>query len=850
MLRYPTELWRDAIYGARMLANSPGFTAVGVLSLTLGIGVSSVFFSQINALVLRPLPQAREPEALVALETLSSYPYFEQYRDHGGVAESTTAFTGPVPISIVLDAAATAKAERVFGHLVSPEYFDTIGVTPAMGRFFRPDTEKEGTAPVVVISDRFWRAQLNSDPRAVGRPLVVNGKTAIIVGVAPKDFLGVFPTAPADVFLPATSTSVAPELGGNILHRREEAPFRVVLRLRKGVTMQSAEAALDALRRHLDDEAAIPESDRKGRQVRLLPAGGLMPMPADQRYITYTFVGVLMALILSLACTNLANLLLARASERRKEIGIRLSVGASRFRLIRQLLTESILLSIAGGAGSLVFTYWLTNLISDWFSGTRMPTPAPIEFNIRPDLRVLLATMAVSVVVGIGFGLAPALASTRVDLVPALKEGGSAQLRGYRRFGLRNLLVAYQVASSLMLVLIAGFLVLGYDRSAHVDPGFDTAGLYLLQLDPAHDGYNADQSAGLLDKIPERLSRLAAVRAVTLAQAAPFADFVAVPNARFSAPQSGEDVVRSVLKEPIGADYFAALGLTLERGREFTRRDLLAKPGPNSAEPAVLNHTAAHELFGSEDPIGRRVRDASTKTSYAVIGIARDLKPGFMAAKPVATVFVPLNLAHQALSQTDVFEGMNTGSFGLAPGATIVIRGTVGPDALASVRNELEAIDPRLTVFNTRTMREQIGEMNSLIQLSSVFYGGVGVFGLILASIGLAGITAYAVARRKKEIGIRMALGARKAQVLRLVMNEGAALVAVGTVLGFAGAFLISRALSSLTEQLAQAFGAGTGDPVLLIGAPLLLAGLTMLACYLPARRSAEVDPLVALRQE
>src|SRR5215831_13274541 len=252
MLRYLSELWRDAVYGARMLANAPGFTAVGILSLTLGIGVCSVFFSQINALVLRPLPQAREPEALVALETLSSYPYFEQYRDHGGVAESTTAFTGPVPISMVVDGAGTAKAERVFGHLVSPEYFDAIGVTPAMGRCFRPDTEKEGTAP-------------------------------------------------ADVFLPATSTSVAPELGSNVLHRREEASFRVVLRLRKGVTMQSAEAALDALRRHLDDEAAIPESDRKGRQVRLLPAGGLMPMPADQRYVTYTFVAVLMALILSLA---------------------------------------------------------------------------------------------------------------------------------------------------------------------------------------------------------------------------------------------------------------------------------------------------------------------------------------------------------------------------------------------------------------------------------------------------------------------------------------------------------------------------------------------------------------------
>jgi predicted permease len=846
MARHLFDLWRDVVYGLRMLARTPVFTVVGVASLTLGIGVCSVFYSEINSLVLRPLPTARHPEALFALEGLSSYPYFERYRDQGTVAVSTTAVAGPVPFSLALDASADMKTARVFGHLVSPEYFTTLSMTPAMGRFFRADTEKEGTAPVAVISDRLWRVRLNADPHVIGRALRLNGKNVVVVGVAPKDFLGVFPIAPADVFVPVTSgAAISPELGGDVLHARNLALFRVVQRLRPGVNRSTAEAALDAVRRHLDDEGAIPESERKGRQVRLLSASGMMPMPAEQKATTYTFLAILMGLILSLACTNLANLLLARGSYRRKEIAIRIAVGANRFRLVRQLLTESILLALAGAAGSFAFTYWLTNLIST----LKLPAPAEFEFNVRPDLSVLLVTLGLAVIVGVAFGFMPALATTRADVTPALKEGGLSGLRGYRRFGMRNLLVAYQVASSLMLLLIVSYLVLGYQRTSHIDPGFETAGLYLLELDPAHDGYSAEQSARLLDMLPERLGRLSAVRAVTMADAAPFAEFVAVPNARFSAPQAEGDVQRSVVRQGIGASYFATIGIPLVRGREFTQQDLRSRPRQDSAQPALINQTGAQELFGRDDPIGRRIRDVKSARNYTIVGITRDLKSGFLASKPAPTVFVPLVVDAQASAATDVFASINTGNTGPAPGATIVIRGPAS-DAMSSVRAELASIDPHLTVFHVRTMYEQIGQMNSVIQLSSIFYGGIGVFGLILASIGLAGITAYAVARRSKEIGIRMALGASQKQVLGLVIREGATLVAVGTVFGFAGAVLIARALSSLTVQVANSLGASTRDPLLLIGAPLLLAGLAMLACYLPARKATEIDPLGALRQE
>lgn len=290
--------------------------------------------------------------------------------------------------------------------------------------------------------------------------------------------------------------------------------------------------------------------------------------------------------------------------------------------------------------------------------------------------------------------------------------------------------------------------------------------------------------------------------------------------------------------------------MPVERGRELTQQDLRAvAASPDAAQPAVLNQTGAVELFGRDDPIGRRIRDVRTARSYTVVGIAHDLKPGFLSSKPVATVFVPLVIDAQGSAAADVFSMMTTGNASTAPGATIVIRGS-GSDAISAVRAELASIDPNLTVFNTRTMSEQIGQMNSLIQLSSTFYGGIGVFGLILASIGRAGVTGYAVARRRKEIGIRVALGATQGQIVRLVMHEGAALVAAGTLQGFVGAIAISRSLSALTSEFARVFESSIGDPLLLAGAPLLLAGLAMLACYVPARKATEIDPLKALRQE
>jgi predicted permease len=819
---YFSELRGDARYALHMLAKSPGFAAVGILSLMLGIGVCSFFFNAFTATMFQPLPGASDTGALKGLDLPVPYTYFERYREQRQMADAA-AFIDAVPFSVAREGTSAPKSERVFGDLVSPEYFSVLGMQPVQGRFFRADTEKLGTSLVVVVSERFWRSHLNADPQVIGRALRVNGHPATILGVAPKDFLGVWPTLPADLFVPITSgASLAPEMAENA----KPAACYVVVRLAHGVKPSAVEAALDVVTQRLDAAKPSPNNPRNARHVHFLSVNTLGPMPAAQTAIILTFLGVLLGLVLSLACTNLANLLLARSSQRRQEIAIRLSVGAGRFRLVRQLLTESLILSLAGGIAGTGLAYWFmqTSAASKFVSST------PV--NVQPNLAMLLFTIAISVIAGVGFGLAPALATTRTDVAATLKQGAMTPLRGYRRFGLRNLLVVYQVAGSLTLLLITGYIVFGFGKAARINPGFDTSNLTLYQLDPIHDGYSPQQIEALYQNLPDRLLKLPAVRAVTLADAAPFDELAAViSNAHFSAPGPRGDILRDAIRQHIGIKYFDTLGVPLMRGRDFGE---LEEQNSAGALPVILNETAARDFFGQDGPLGRTLRD--DRYSYTVVGVVRDIKSGFMMAKPVATIFVPLAARLPK-------------SYPVPLGATIVVRGR-GANTIADVTSAIASLDSRLTLFNVASMDERLDQFNTVVRLAKGLYGGIGVFGLILACIGLAGVTAYAVARRRKEIGIRMALGARGYQVLRLVMKEGTVMVAIGSAMGFAGAFLISRALSSLTFQLDQLFAERTNDPLLLIGAPVLLAGIALLACYLPARRSAHMDPLTALRDE
>ena len=818
---YLSEMRQDLIYAWRNLLKSPGLAFAAVLSLGLGIGVPTAGFSEINVLLLRDFPGAKDASRLLTTQGSSSYVHYERFRDHHDLFSGVTAYLPAIPFNVSVG---KEKPERAFGNLVSPEYFDVIGVGALRGRFDNEDG--------VVISERFWRTRLDADPDAVGRALRINGHQATVVGIGPKDFLGAVPVLPADIFVPLKmAKDFAPELGDDWRTHSDRKLFSVLMRVQPGVKQKSADAAADAIARQLDGESLDENRNAKGKRVRLLPGGGEIPRPPELIAVVVGFLGTLMALILGISCTNLANMLLARAAGRRKEIAIRLAVGASRWRLIRQLLTESLLLSLCGGIAGFAFAYWLTSAASRLY--TKFPTPMPINLDIRPDWHVLLFTFALALIAGVGFGLAPALAATKTDFGPALKEGASTELHGFRRFGLRNLLMVYQVAGSMALLIITGFIVLGFSTRTKAEATFDASNLYLMTIDPVRDGYSPNQVAALFEKLRERMRNTPAIESAAFSDAPPGNIFPGGTTTLTVPAQHGETakVVRSVAKEIIGSNYFATLHVKMAAGREFLPRD--EQDASGAAHPAVISEVAAEQMFGTEDPIGRSI--AFGKESFEVVGVAPDLRGRTLGVPPPPTVWIPLTRrAYERPPQGGV--------------ALIVRSAPRGNDAVNEVRHEIAAIDPNLTIFNLRTMRDYLDQSNELIQQTGYVYGGFGIFGLILASVGLASVTAYSVAQRRREIGIRMALGAQRSQVLRLVMKEGIALVIVGSALGFLGALAIGRILSAILPEIADALR--TNQTALLIGAPLLLASLAMLACYFPARKSTKIDPLAALRQE
>jgi predicted permease len=837
-LEYLSEMRRDLRYAVRALIKSPGFALVGIISLGLGMGVTTSVFTKMWTQLFRELPRVTNPNELAMPDSPVSYYYIEQYRAQKGLLQGVAAFQNGVPFNVGFEGKANARPERVFGQLVSPEYFAVLGVKPQRGRVLNPDIDKPGSASAVVITDRFWRNRLNSSPDALGQTLRLNGQTATIVGITPPDFKGVLPNVPTELFVPVTvPAALAPELANDVLNKRDAKAFQAIMRLAPRVTLESAEAGLDTVTRNLDEQdLSNPKRNEKGRRVTLLDGGTVMPMPRAMKPVVVGFLAVLIGLVLTIACMNLANMLLARGAARRKELAIRLAIGASRFRLIRQMMSEGILISMLGGVAGFGLAYWLAMLSSQF----KLPQAVPQDFNPGMDWRALVFTFILAIVCGIGFSLAPALQATRADLAPTLKEGAAIQLRGYRRFGMRNLLVVGQVAGSLMLLLITGFLVIGINKMSDVQTKFDAKSMYLLSIDPVRDGYSPEKAQALFEKLPARLKAVGAVRSIALAAEAPFS--LASRTAKLTVAKDSRDpspTVKLVSKETVGAGYFAALSEPMLAGREFSEADQrITIPADGSKPvglPIVVNESAARGLFGNGSAVGQRVTE--DQQSYDVVGVVSDLKSGLADdEQPASTMYLPLTRRDFASPP--------------AGGMVILVRSDAGVDALGGIRREIASMDPNLAVFDVRTLEEYLDMTRAIIRLELETYGGIGVFGLVLAAIGLAGVTAYAVARRRKEIGIRMALGARKSQVLRLVLREGAALVTVGTVLGFLGAMALVKMLSALTSIFADSFNVTTNDPRLIVGAPLLLAALALLACYIPARRSAKIDPVKALRQE
>jgi predicted permease len=840
-LEYLSEMRQDMRYAVRALLKSPGFALVGIVSMGLGIGLTTNIYSTKFALLTRQMPAAENASRLVIAEKPVSYEYIKRYREQKNLLAGVAALETGIPFNVAVQGHTDANPERVFGQLVSSDYFAVLGVEAQRGRVLSADVDKPGDAPVVVISDRFWRGRLNSSPTAVGQTLRLNGQTATIVGIAPRNFEGVLAMTPSELFVPVTvPAAMAPELAGDVLHQRNAKDFLAVMAIAPGATIDAAEAGLDTVTRRLEEEdgggkdsAALLRAN-KAKRVVLIPAGTRAPIPRKLRPVIEGFFVVLMALIMTIACMNLATMLLARGANRRKELAIRLGVGASRFRLIRQMISESILLSVLGGAAG----YGLAWALSCAKAQIQQAAGAPLAPDVSMDWHAAVFAFAIAIVCGVVFSVAPALQATKSDVAPALKEGAALQLPGYGRFGLRNVAVVAQVTGSLMLLLITGFLVIGLSKGTNVETKFDQKTMVIVSIDPMRDGYTGEKSLALFEKLPERLKASPGVASFALAAQPPYGNHDDESgNIQLTTESHGNSspVEAAMAKETVGAGYFAVLNETPLAGREFTQRDeQMEEAGDQAAQisPVVLNESAARGFFGDANAVGKRIRDDSHL--YEVVGVVRDLKNGTGIRQAIA--YMPLT------RRDFVRPG--------ASGITIVARSTNATDALNGVRATVAAMDPNVTLFNVQTLGEYLELSRNAMRTAMRTYGGIGLFGLILSAIGLAGVTAYAVAQRRKEIGIRMALGAGKGQVLRLVLREGMALIAVGTALGLLGAFALARVLGSLTSEFADAFNIGTNDPWLLLGAPLLLAGLAMLACFIPARTATKIEPLKALRQE
>ena len=853
-IRVPAEqvaqFGRDVRYTLRSLMSSAGFAAVTVVSLTLATCIATCSFSMMNGIVLRVLPSVAEPEQLVGIKEPVSFPGYKRYRDLNDIFSSTMAYAAPVPFGIAQD----GRTQRVWGQLVTPSYFVTLGVPAAQGHVFGAQDEQPGASPRVVVSNRFWHGVLGGDPDVVGKTLRVNGHAVTIVGVGPKDFLGASPALFAsDLWIPVLAgEEIAPELSDHVLANRDRKMFHLVGRVQPGVTFDSAEARLDAIARQIEHDNGRSADPDRSRRITLVTAGKLLPLRKQDLPFFTSFFLILAALVVLIACTNLANMMLARATQRRREVAIRLALGASRGRLIFQLLVESMMVAIAAGVCGFALSAWLMRLMSQFRS---IPLPVPIAYDFTVDGRVFAFTLAITSLTGLLFGLAPAWHATRIAVSPALKEGGIIQFQRFRRLSLRNLLIVGQVAASLMLLVVVGLMSMGIQSTMSMRQGFDPSNLYLLAVDPVRDGIPVAEAQAFFPKLLERVRLLPGVTSACLTETFPVAMNL-TGSVRFSVAGGSEGKTRlhgTAVKQVVGNGYFETNGIRLLQGRAFNPQD-----ETNAPVAIIVSETFVRVFWQGPDPVGQRLQIesgdnlgpstgpgdtdfrrgilASGPRTFEIVGVAADMTNSLIAKNEHPAIYFPLRPADHGQPSLQ--------------GTTLIVRTTPGVDALRMVEREIAAMDSRIVPFHARSMQTQISEFVTPLRIASWTYQAIGAFGLVLAAVGLAGVTAYSVSRRSHEIGVRVALGARPANVLALVMQEGTVLVTIGSALGILGAAFVSRALAAMNSSVGTVTSTSTTDPLVLLGAPPLLVALALIACYVPARQSLRIAPLDALRQE
>jgi putative ABC transport system permease protein len=808
------NLLKDLRYAFRSLVKRPGFTIVAILTLALGIGINTTVFSLANSVFLRQLPVA-SPQNLVWIfsdrDNPTSYPEYLEYQ------QQTELFDGVMAYEWVgLNLGSNGQSERVEGTLVSGNYFDVLGVKAELGRTFLPDDDK---TPVAVISHNLWQRRFNSDTDVVGKSMILNGVQFTIVGVAPNDFVGAEEAFPRQVWIPLMmQASVRP--GPPALNNRNVRSLDVMARLKHGVALRHAQAGMNVVATRLAQN--YPDSNRDFR-IALYTAGNGRPFfRALLKPVTQILLAVV-GLVLLITCANVANLLLARAARRRKEVAIRLTLGATRIRLIRQLLTESILLAVAGGLAGLILNFWLVNVLTALKPG--VPLPVNVEFHT--DWRVLSFTLLLSVLAGIIFGLVPALQASKHDLVPALKDHSQQLGERRRMFSLRNALLIGQVALSIVVLIGAGLFLRSLNHARAINPGFDAEHILTLSFNTAAQKYDATKAQQFYQQLSNRVQALPGVQSVSLAQSAPLSYFY---SPAFSSPVFVEGHEPPQGEEPpfvgnntVGPDFFRTLGVPLLSGREFTDRDREGAP-----RVAIVNETLVRDLFSNANPIGQRLRVQlrGQPSSWEIVGVVKDSKYRSLGEDSMPYIFLPYLQNPQ-------------------PAMALHVQTSGNPrDVAAAVRREVQVLDPNLPAFNVMSLADNIDISLFPSRFGAVLLGVFGFLALLIASIGIYGVMSYGVSERTHEMGIRMALGARGRDVLRLVISQGMWLALIGVAIGAGLALAVTRVVKSYLYDVSVT------DPLTFMGIALLLIGVALLACYVPARRATKVDPLEALRYE
>ena len=818
-----SSIWQDVRYSLRMIGKAPGFAVVAILTLALGIGANTTIFSWVNSALLNPVPGLASPNEVVAL-TLSNpgeNPFAFTYPDIQAMRDGQQSFTGITACNIAsMSLSGFGKPERLWGMVATANYFDVLGVRPILGRGFLPEEDlKPGGAPVAVISYRLWQTHFGASPNVVGQQVEINQHPFTIVGVTPAVFQGSQTGVRTEIWVPIMMVDqIVPR--SDLLHDHHYFWLFAFGRLKPGVQPEKAQQEMTVL---LQPEVkSFPEEHRGHSSVSVYP---LWKSPFGLNFFLATLLPILMViagLVLLLACANVANLMLVRSVGRRREIAIRMSLGASRWRLVRQLLVESLLLSLAGGVVALLITTWTAGTFMKFIPATDFP----ISLGVPIDRAVLIAAFAISLLTGVIFGILPALRSSSLAPGAVLKEDTGNASGSLRKARLTSGLVVAQISLSLLLLICAGLFIRSFLSAQNINPGFNAHNVMVASYDVFTSGYSDERAAAFDRQLEAKLEATPGIKSAALSSRLPlgFGGSSAVKPEGY-VPQANESMETQAAM--ITPNYFQTLEIPMVKGRDFTMQDNMS-----SQRVAIVSEAFVNRYWPNQEGLGKQVNSDLTHEWFTVVGVARDSKVTGLNEKPTPFLYLPhyqVNLLNQPGGST-----MN-----------VIARTTGDPLAMGkTVEQTIHELNADLVVFSVTTLESSEAISSFPQRIAGTFVGAFGLLALVLAAVGIYGVTAYTTRQRTHEIGVRMALGASKQDILRLVLGHGLRLTFIGVAVGLAASFALTRYLGSLL------LGVTSTDAITFSGVAVLLCAVALFACFIPARRAMRVDPMVALHYE